>query len=156
MGDITDPGAAIMDTAWPLLANAWASKVLGPQLSKQLASFDSLYDTPPGGQYTGWHIYMDKDIRTMLGMPVRGTFAVRYCGRGSLGLCRKLMWSALNTAAQKLAAKQGSDPSAWRESAVPERISFVPGLLPFTMRYTNRPSGIQQVLSFGGHAPGDG
>ncbi len=29
------------------------------------------------------------------------------------------------------------------------------GVLPFTMRYTNRPSGIQQVLSFGGHAPAD-
>jgi acyl-homoserine lactone acylase PvdQ len=156
MGNITDPGAVIMDTAWPLLANAWASKVLGPKLSKELASFDSQYDTPPGGQYTGWHIYMDKDIRTMLGMHVKGKFAVRYCGRGSLKLCRKLLWSALNTAAKKLAAKQGADPSAWRESAIPERISFVPGLLPFTMRYTNRPSGIQQVLSFGGHAPGDG
>jgi hypothetical protein len=24
-------------------------------------------------------------------------------------------------------------------------------LLPYTMRYTNRPSGIQQVIEFGGH-----
>jgi hypothetical protein len=29
--------------------------------------------------------------------------------------------------------------------------SFVPGLLPTTMRYTNRPTGIQQVISFKGH-----
>jgi hypothetical protein len=145
-----------MDTAWPLLADAWASKVLGPKLSADLASFDSQYDTPPGGQYTGWHIYMDKDIRTMLGMPVKGKFAVRYCGAGSLKLCRKLMWAAINAAGSKLQAKQGSDPSAWRESAVPSRIAFVPGILPYTMRYTNRPSGIQQVLSFGGHVPGDG
>ena len=31
----------------------------------------------------------------------------------------------------------------------------MPGLLPYTMRYTNRPTGIQQVISFGGHAPQD-
>ena len=35
-GEITAPGAAIMDTAWPLLANAWASTVLGSKLSAQL------------------------------------------------------------------------------------------------------------------------
>jgi hypothetical protein len=28
------------------------------------------------------------------------------------------------------------------------RIRFVPGLLPHKMRYTNRPTGIQQVISF--------
>jgi acyl-homoserine lactone acylase PvdQ len=155
MGNITDPGAAILDKAWPLLANAWASSVLGKQLSAALASFDSQYDTPPGGQYTGWHIYMDKDIRTILGEHVRGEYKVRYCGGGNLTRCRKLMWAAMNQAGTELAAKQGPNPAAWRESAVPERISFTPGLLPFTMRYTNRPTGIQQVLSFGGHAPAD-
>jgi hypothetical protein len=31
-----------------------------------------------------------------------------------------------------------------------ERISIIPGLLPNTIRYMNRPSGIQQVISFGG------
>src|SRR5690348_5284797 len=98
MGNMTDPGAVIMDTAWPLLADAWALEVLGPELTKQLATFDGRYDTPPGGQYTGWHIYMDKDIRTMLGMPVKGKFALRYCGGGNLKLCRKLMWSAINAA----------------------------------------------------------
>ncbi len=49
-------------------------------------------------------------------------------------------------------ASQGTaDPAAWRASAVPERITFQPGLLPYTMRYTNRPTGIQQVISFNGH-----
>src|ERR1019366_6751687 len=38
-GQITAPGAAIIDTAWPLLANAWASTVLGPKLTGELASF---------------------------------------------------------------------------------------------------------------------
>jgi hypothetical protein len=41
-------------------------------------------------------------------------------------------------------------------SATVEDITFVPGLLNYKMRYTNRPTGIQQVLSFSGHAQGDG
>jgi acyl-homoserine lactone acylase PvdQ len=155
IGKITDPGAAVMDTAWPLLANAWASGALGPKLTAQLASFVSQYDLPPGGQYTGWHIYMDKDLRTILGAKVRGKYAVRYCGRGSLKRCRRLLWGAIDRAGAQLAASQGSDPSAWRSDATRERITFVPGVLSFTMRYTNRPSGIQQVVSFGGHAPAD-
>jgi acyl-homoserine lactone acylase PvdQ len=155
IGDITAPGAAIMDAAWPQLADAWASSVLGPRLSKQLASFVSQYDLPPGGQYTGWHIFMNKDLRTLLGTPVRGKFAVRYCGGGSLTRCRAQLWAALDRAGKRLAAKQGPNPASWRASATRERIAFVPGLLTTTMRYTNRPSGIQQVLSFSGHSPAD-
>ncbi len=161
-GQITAPGAAIIDTAWPLLANAWASTVLGPKLSAELASFDSQYDQPPGGQYTGWHIYMDKDLRTILGERVRAKFSVRYCGGGSLKRCRALLWAAIDAAGRQLAAKQGPNPAGWHSSATAERIAFVPGLLTipgtsarFTIRYANRPSGIQQVLSFYGHAPQD-
>ena len=61
------------------------------------------------------------------------------------------LWAALNSAGAQLARTQGSNPAAWRSDATRERISFVPGLLPLTMRYTNRPSGIQQVISFNGH-----
>ncbi len=154
-GQITDPGATIMDTAWPLLASAWAQTVLGPALSSQLNSFDSHYDQPPSGQYTGWHIYMDKDLRTMLGMPVRGAYAVRYCGGGNLTLCRTQLWAAIDQAGNMLQGAQGTNPAGWHSSATAERITFVPGLLPFTMRYANRPSGIQQVVSFFGHSPQD-
>jgi acyl-homoserine lactone acylase PvdQ len=155
MGNITDPGAAIMDAAWTPLADAWGSTVLGRSLTAQLASFVTPFDSPPGGQYTGWYMWMQKDIRTILGEKVKGKFAIRYCGGGNLAKCRKLMWAAINKAGDDLQAQQGSNPSAWRASATAERISFVPGLLPFTMRYTNRPTGIQQVLSFGGHVPAD-
>jgi hypothetical protein len=154
-GKITDPGAAIMDNAWPLLANAWASSVLGPALSTQLGSFVNQYDLPPGGQYTGWHIYMDKDLRTILHQPVRGKFNVRYCGGGSLARCRAQLWAALDQAGSQLAGSQGADPAAWRSDAVREQITFAPLKQLITMRYTNRPSGIQQVLSFSGHAPED-
>jgi acyl-homoserine lactone acylase PvdQ len=155
-GNINAPGAAIMNAAWTPLAYAWASKVLGPALTAQFASFVTPFDSPPGGQYTGWYMYMYKDIRTILGEKVKGEYAIRYCGAGSLALCRKLMWAAMNKAGNQLQASQGSNPSAWRASAAAEKISFTPGLLPYTMRYTNRPTGIQQVISFGGHVPGDG
>jgi hypothetical protein len=90
-----------------------------------------------------------------MGMKVRGKFHVRYCGCGNIKRCRALLWNAIDKAGNELAAKQGPNPSAWRASATAERIKFVPGLLPFTMRYTNRPSGIQQVVSFSGHSPQD-
>ncbi len=160
-GQITAPGAAILDKAFPLLAKAWASAVLDPTLEAQLASLVQIYEYPAenggtGGQYTGWHIWMYKDLRTILGEKVRGKFAVRYCGAGNLKRCAKLLWTALNQAGNELQAAQGPNPADWHSSAVAEEITFVPGILPYRMQYTNRPTGIQQVLSFGGHAPGDG
>jgi acyl-homoserine lactone acylase PvdQ len=161
-GQITAPGAAIMDTAWSPLANAWASAVLGPQLRDQLNSFNTRFQLPPGGQEEGWFMYMQKDLRTIMGQRVRGNYAVRYCGGGNVKRCRTLLWRALDSAGRKLAAKQGSNPGTWHSSAKRERITFVPGLLtnpnssgPFTIAYTNRPSGIQQILSFSSHAPQD-
>ena len=159
-GQITAPGAAILDTAFPLLAQAWASARLGPALQAQLAAIVQIYQYPndgtgTGGQETGWFHWMDKDLRSVLGERVRGPFAVRYCGAGKLTRCAKLLWTALDAAGNQLAGQQGPNPADWHQSASAEEIKFVPGLLSYTMRYTNRPSGIQQVLSFFGHAPGN-
>jgi hypothetical protein len=82
---------------------------------------------------------------------VKGKFANRYCGNGDLAACRAALWAAMEAAGAELEAAQGADPNAWRADATRERISFAPGLLPYTMRYTNRPSGIQQVIEFSGH-----
>jgi hypothetical protein len=151
-GLIDDPGAAIMDKAWPKLADAWAAPVLGPQTA-ELATLASRFDLPPGGQFNGWHVYMDKDLRSLLGKPVRGAFSTRFCGGGDLAACRASLWNAMKAAGDELAAQQGADPAAWHSDATRERIKFVPGLLPTTMRYTNRPTGIQQVITFTGHRP---
>jgi acyl-homoserine lactone acylase PvdQ len=152
-GKIDHPGAAILDTAWNRLADAAMTPVLGKPLADQLSqTLHSRFNLPPGGQFDGWHQYMDKDIRTLLGERVRGPFANRYCGGGDVNVCRAALWAALEAAGVELeVAAQESDPAAWRADANRERISFVPGLLPFTMRYTNRPSGIQQVIEFKGH-----
>ena len=154
-GQITAPGAAIIAAAWPLFARAWASTVLGAKLTAELNSFDAIEQPPPGGQEQSWIGYINKDLRTMLGEHVRGKYAVRYCGGGNLKLCRRLMWGAINKAGNELQAQQGPDPSDWHASATAQEIKFVPGILPYTMAYTNRPTGIQQVVSFYGHAPQD-
>jgi acyl-homoserine lactone acylase PvdQ len=149
-GAIDDPGAAIMDAAWPLLADAAMAPVLGPQLD-ELDGLLTRYDKPPGGQFGGWHGYLDKDLRTLLGQPVKGPFAVRYCGAGDLSACRASLWQAMHAAGDQLEGAQGADPAAWRASATAERMTFRPGLLSTTLRYANRPSGIQQAITFAGH-----
>jgi len=68
-----------------------------------------------------------------------------------LTACRDSLWAAMDAAGTELEAAQGPNPDAWRQDANPERIRFAPGLLPTTLRYTNRPSGIQQVITFTGH-----
>ena len=149
-GKIDDPGAAVMDASWPKIADAFMAPVLGPQLN-ELNSLVPRFDAPPKGQYAGWYQYFDKDIRSLLGDNVQGAFANHYCGGGDKAACQKAIWAAIDSAGAQLAASQGPDPSTWRSDATKERISFVPGVLPTTMRYTNRPSGIQQVISFDAH-----
>ena len=154
-GKIDHPGAAILDTAWDRMADAAMTPVLTQPLADQLANtLHSRFDLPPDDQFGGWHQYMGKDIRTLLGERVRGPFANRYCGAGDVAVCRAALWAALEAAGVELQSSQGADPAAWRADATRERISFLPGLLPYTMRYTNRPSGIQQVIEFKGHRGG--
>jgi hypothetical protein len=100
----------------------------------------------------GWYSYIDKDLRTLLGQSVKAKYANRYCGKGDLGACQASIWAALDAAGADLEAAQGADPGAWRADANAARIKFVPGLIPDTMRWTNRPT-FQQVNSFGGHRP---
>lgn len=155
-GGIDAPGAAILDEAWPGIANATLVPVLGRPLADQLGDgLMSRFDAPPSGQFSGWHQYLDKDLRALLApRQVRGRFATPFCGRGSLSRCRQALWAAIDAAGARLAAEQGADPAAWRADATAERITFVPGLLSKTLRYTNRPTGIQQVIAFRGHTPG--
>jgi acyl-homoserine lactone acylase PvdQ len=148
-GKIDAPGAAVMDAAWNGIALAVMRPVLGP-LTSNLEQIMPTTETPSFDG--GWYGYVSKDLRTELGMKVRGAYSRRYCGSGSLKACRKALWKAVQTAADKLAKTQGPDPSNWSSSATKERISFIPGLIPFTMRWTNR-STFQQVIDFTGHAP---
>jgi acyl-homoserine lactone acylase PvdQ len=147
-GKIDDPGAVILDTAWRGLTDAAMCDRLGSALCKQLEGRNSRFDQPPGGQYSGWHQYMWKDLRAELGQKVAGAYHLRYCGDGKLSTCSKQLWAALDAAGKRLAAQQGPDPNAWRAPEAKEQITFAP--LPLiTMQYTNKPTGIHQVMQFG-------
>ena len=87
-GEIDHPGAAIMDAVWPKIADAFMRSMLGPQLD-ELDSLFSRFNQPPGGQYSGWHQYFDRDIRKLLGLPVAKPLNQSYCGGGDLGRCRQ-------------------------------------------------------------------
>lgn len=150
-GDIDHPGAASMDGAWDRIADAFMGTRLDDPLLDELNSLFGRFDDPPGGQYNGWYQYFDRDVRALLGKKVRAPLQNSYCGKGDLGKCQQAIWNAIAAAGTEIAVDQGSaDPADWRSDATEERISFAPGLLPTTMRYSNRPSGIQQVISFSG------
>ena len=144
-GKIDDPGAAIMDAAWPRIADAVMSPRLGP-LTDRLAQLIPR-DHPPGPQgsafESGWYGYVQRDLAE--GTPT-------YCGAGDVQACAHSLWAALEAAGDELAAAEGVDPAAWRADATKERIRFRPGLLGETMRWTNRPT-FQQVISYARHRP---
>jgi acyl-homoserine lactone acylase PvdQ len=169
-GKIDDPGAAIMDSAWPKIADAVMSPVLGPQLN-ELASLMGRDNRPSSGGSaygSGWYGYVDKDLRAVDSGAQRyghwggwhghwgrnqDMFATRFCGSGDKTECGNSLWAALDAAATELETAQGSpNPADWRSDATAERIRF-PGS-PFwtgqTMRWTNRPT-FQQAMSFRGH-----
>ncbi len=147
-GKIDDPGAAILDAVWSRWADAVMSPVLG-SLTNRLAELlprggEVRFDVgpnPAGSAFLyGWYGYVDKDPRSLLGEPVQGPFATRFCGNGDLTACRTALWAALDAAGSELAVVPGADPTAWRSDAAKERIRFSPGLLPDAMRWTNRPT----------------
>jgi acyl-homoserine lactone acylase PvdQ len=151
-GHIDSAGAAVLDAAWPRIADAVMRPVLGP-LVERLAQLNPRDDAPgpnANGYGGGWYGYVEKDLRTLLGRPVRGPYATRFCGAGDLAACRASLWAALDEAGAELARAQGPDPAAWRSDARDERIVFAGGLLPRTMRFANRPT-FQQVMTFDGH-----
>ena len=148
-GKVDHPGAAIMDEAWPRLSDAVLSPVLGPLTDRLARLQDRSDDAGPGGSsyISGWYGYVDKDLRALLGKPVRGPYRAHYCGGGNVAACSASLRAALDAAGVALTAAQGANPTAWRADATRERIRFTSGVLSDTMRWTNRPT-FQQVMSF--------
>ena len=131
-------GPAIWDALYPRLwSAAMPVKGLGPLIGESAG--------PSSGFTDGGFWYLEKDFRRLNGGALRRPFTERYCGNGDKQRCARAVWAALEGIP--------GDPDALRADANKERIAFRPGLLPTKIRYTNRPSGIQQVISFNGHRP---
>jgi hypothetical protein len=124
-------GEAIIQTAWPALEAADLSPVLGPLWS----------EIPADGMS-----YLVEDLSDLLGLKQAAHYSRVYCGNGNLARCRTSLWAAIQSAVQTLTSEHGSVMAAWRQQ--PAAITFLPGLLPTTIRYTNRPT-FQQVVWFG-------
>ena len=145
------PAPAIWDELYPRLLDAVMGDRLGPQL-KDLEAVEG-DNNSTGSGFTGGGIdYIDKDLRTLLGDEVQGPV--------QQGLLRQRQPRRVPDRGVG-GARRGRDgdrraqhteaPGLWKSDANAERIEFAPGLLTTTIRYTNRPSGIQQVISFTGH-----
>ena len=132
------PGPAIWDAFYPRLFKA-AMPVKG------LQALIGTSAGPSSGFTDGGFWYLEKDLRTINGEKLKRKFNVRYCANGNRAKCAAAVWKALDSVP--------GNPDALTANANAERIVFRPGLLQTTIRYTNRPSGIQQVISFGGHRP---
>ena len=125
-GGIDHPGAAILDEAWNGLADAVLTPVLGPLVADLAALVPRDQPMNAGGSSfsDGWWSYVDKDLRTLLGKPVKGAYRTRFCGGGVIAACAQSLWAALDAAAARLEVRQGLDPAAWRADANAERIRF--------------------------------
>jgi acyl-homoserine lactone acylase PvdQ len=144
-GTIDDPGVPVIQAIWRPLADAAMCQRLTAAGCAALRARQDEQNAPPGGQSSGWQNYLDKDLRRVLGRPVKGAYQLKYCGDGNAKRCAKRLWAAIAKAGRTAAAKKGQNPSKWRQSESTVAIKFSP--LPLTtMQYTNKPSGIHQVL----------
>jgi hypothetical protein len=144
-GKSDDPGVPLLYAAWDDLAHAALCGRLGKVACAALELRRNLFEAPPRGQYGGWHQYMYKDLRALLGFKVADRYGLRYCGNGKVKACAKALWKGLDKGAKEVARKQGSDPAKWRAPVT--KVPFTPVPL-IDIQYTNRPSGIHQVMQF--------
>lgn len=91
----------LLDAWWEPLMRAEFQPTLGKPLFEEILKI-SLLDDPPslhlGSAYNGgWYVYANKDLRTILGDPVRGRYSRVYCGRGSLSRCRAALLKSLRS-----------------------------------------------------------
>ena len=144
------PAVALMDAWWEPAAQAIFKPTLGD-------AYDALpmghHDNPraQGSAFqSGFYSQINKDLRTVLGLPVRGKASRIYCGKGSLKRCRTALVASLDEAVKALEAAFGEDPATWDADEVGDQIDFSPvGLQDQpNMQWQNRPT-FQQVLEFG-------
>ncbi len=149
-----EPGAAVIAAVFSPMAEAVLAPVLG-ELEPEFASFTGVDNGPnsSGSSFGGgWYGYVYKDLRALLGEGVAEPYSRKYCGNGNLETCSKSLWTAMQGALAAVEKTQGSKVKKWKAPKV--RIEFPPGLLPYTMPWTNR-STFQQVIEFTTHQEED-
>jgi acyl-homoserine lactone acylase PvdQ len=156
-GAYDDPfGPALMDAWWEPAVGAIFDRTSGH-------AFDHLglevHDPPQhhvGSSFqSGAYSHVNKDLRQVLGEPVRGRFSQTYCGGGALSACRQALWRSLAAAASALEGEFASASMAgWQRRPADDQIEFsAVGLTNIPpMRWVNRPT-FQQVVQVGVPTP---
>lgn len=117
---------------------ARAGKQLGDQVQGELPGVVGLNGMAGAG-------LLDKDLRTRLGEGgVEGRLHLDYCSAGDLARCQAALWAVIDGVAAELGTDFASDDPATR-LADDRRMTFIPGLIPETLRYTDRPT-FQQLV----------
>ncbi|AZM52372.1 penicillin acylase [Streptomyces sp. WAC 01529] len=155
----------VMDAWWPLLIEAEFKPGMGKELYDALTAQLSTDEAPSAGhgptgahagsafQY-GWWGYADKDLRKVLGQPVKGELAHTYCGDGKLDACRDALLTTLAQAVAKPATEvyPGDDAckagDQWCADAIVHRA--LGGITHKPVQWQNRPT-YQQVVEFPRH-----
>ncbi|MET8785254.1 penicillin acylase family protein [Streptomyces sp. NPDC004589] len=155
----------ILDAWWPLLVKAEFEPGLGSDLYTAFTANLPVDESPsaahgPTGSHAGssfqygWWSYVDKDIRAVLGEPVQGPLAQKYCGGGDLGACRDVLTGTLKQAAGTTASQvypgddQCSAGDQWCADSIVQRA--LGGIKHGSISWQNRPT-YQQVVEFTSH-----
>ncbi|MFD5135479.1 penicillin acylase family protein [Streptomyces sp. NPDC058378] len=155
----------IMDAWWPKLVEAEFRPGLGDGLWTALTASLATDESPaashgPSGAHSGsafqygWWGFADKDLRQVLGQPVKGPLARTYCGGGDLSACRSALLGTLKEAAAVPAAEvyPGDDSCKAGEQWCTDAIVHRPlgGISQKSIHWQNRPT-YQQVVEFPSH-----
>ncbi|MFE0850453.1 penicillin acylase family protein [Streptomyces rochei] len=154
-----------LDAWWPLLVKAAFEPGLGTDLYTAFTRNLPVDESPsaahgPTGAHAGsafqygWWSYVDKDIRSVLGEPVKGPLARAYCGGGDLAACRDTLLTTLKEAAGRTPAQvypgdeNCSAGDQWCADSVIHRT--LGGIKHGGISWQNRPT-YQQVVEFTSH-----
>jgi acyl-homoserine lactone acylase PvdQ len=145
---------AIADAWWPRLCHAVFDASSGDAISAfglEVDDHQRLAHTGSAFQ-TGLYSHVQKDLRQILGEPVKGAWSRTYCGGGDLNACRSALWSSMAAAAADLEAElKDPDVADWKRDITYEDVRYtavgVTSVPP--QPWTNRPT-FQQVVQING------
>ncbi|WP_329593401.1 penicillin acylase family protein [Streptomyces sp. NBC_01005] len=155
----------IMDAWWPKLVEAEFRPGLGDGLYGALTDSLATDESPaashgPSGAHSGsafqygWWGFVDKDLRQVLGQPVKGPLARTYCGSGDPDSCRDALLTSLKQAVAQPATEvyPADDNCKAGEQWCSDSIVHRPlgGIGQKAIHWQNRPT-YQQVVEFPAH-----
>ncbi len=152
---------ALFDTWWQSGRASVAKDVLRGRLGGLVQQLPKGIDDHPrlgiGSAFNGiaWYGYVNKDLRSAFGDPVRGAYHRVYCGNGSKKRCRNAIANSLRKATERVLAAQGVakvgeltyDKS---QDYIRATAAGLVGVRPID--WQNRPT-FQQIIDFTAHRP---